>query len=194
VRALHSALAALVTLGACGGGNNAVDGGAIVDPRFDPRPCSPAVHAVPDEGRNHVDFGTRVAYQSNPPASGPHWPAPHAWGIFLDQVVPREWWVHNLEHGGIVLLVNCPSDAGVPDGGAVLAACPDIVSAVRQVHDERSPDEFGEVRILVTNDPLAPSPLTEIAWDWIWEAAAPDLAVMRCFRDARYGQGPEQAP
>ena len=50
-------------------------------------------------GRNHVAQGTEVtAYNSNPPTSGPHWPAPAKNGIY-DSTQPDEQFVHNLEHG-----------------------------------------------------------------------------------------------
>jgi hypothetical protein len=165
--------------------------------------CSPSVHAVADEGHTHVPFCTPVAYVANPPASGSHWPAPHPWGVFFDRVVPREWWVHNLEHGGIVLVANCGPIA-LPDGGAVEASCSDagvapsgcadVTSVLSQVATERSPDQWGEVKVLATFDPLAPTKVTALAWDFTMPLDAPDLAALRCFRDARYDRGPENAP
>jgi hypothetical protein len=197
-----SVVVAVLALAACGKP-------VQVDPT-DPTRCSPLVQAIPDEGRAHVPAGTPVVYQHNPPASGPHWSLPpngdHPFGVFLDVVVPREWWVHNLEHGGVVLLYNCGlSDGGTcqalgyddtcaGDLGVPPAGCPEVTDALRTLHDERAPDEFNEVRVLVTADPYAPRRVSAIAWDWLWESDSVDLAAMRCFRDARYGQGPEEAP
>lgn len=48
-----------------------------------------------------------VSYADPPPSSGPHNPCWASWGIH-DTAVPAERWVHNLEHGGIVYLYNCP--------------------------------------------------------------------------------------
>src|SRR5207302_164982 len=58
-----------------------------------------------DEGHNHVDAGSLVVYQHNPPTSGNHWPI---WAKYMvhDEAVPREVYVHNLEHGAIALLVG----------------------------------------------------------------------------------------
>lgn len=56
--------------------------------------------AMPIEGRKHLAEGTKVAYRSNPPTSGNHWPKPVAWGTYRSPV-PDERGVHNLEHGGI---------------------------------------------------------------------------------------------
>src|SRR5438309_952209 len=66
---------------------------------------------VADEGRNHVDPSTTPTYKFYPPASGPHYSA--------QGVAPVDWqtiatlqegqYIHNLEHGGIAILYNCPS-------------------------------------------------------------------------------------
>lgn len=65
---------------------------------------------IVDEGRSHVSTGTLVCYNANPPASGGHYSAagvaPVAGG-FYDQTLPEEVFIHNLEHGCIVLLYDC---------------------------------------------------------------------------------------
>ena len=52
------------------------------------------------EGATHVDEGTKVTYQSNPPTSGSHWPDPLLDGIYETEK-PGEAIVHSLEHGRI---------------------------------------------------------------------------------------------
>jgi hypothetical protein len=165
-----------------------------------PLGCSPAVEKVPDEGNMHVAFGTPVQYQHNPPASGPHWPIPQAWGVYTG-VVPREWWVHNLEHGGIVLLYNCPrpDDGGASnDGGQPPDACPNEIAAMGQLYAQQPPvdyyDTISETKMLVTPDPLLPTRFAAVAWDWDWTSDTFDLAAVKCFIDARYNRGPEPAP
>jgi hypothetical protein len=54
----------------------------------------------------HVE--TPVDYADKPPTSGNHNPCWGAWG--LHDVLPAENWVHNMEHGGIVLLHNCDGE------------------------------------------------------------------------------------
>ncbi len=109
--------------------------------------------------------------------------------------------MHNLEHGGVVLLYNCGGlappdydawDRPAPDGGAW--PCPDITDGLRTVLAEESPDQFGEVRMLVTGDEAAPKKVSAVAWEWVYQSDTLDLDALRCFRDARYGQGPENAP
>jgi hypothetical protein len=168
---------------ACGGGylNSTA-------PDACPLACAPTVVPVPDEGALHVPYGTPVMYHHNPPASGNHWPAPAPWGVHPEEV-PREWWVHNLEHQGIVLLYNCPGG----DAGAV-NACPNEIAQLQLVHDGRQPDLFGEVRILITPDSELPARFAAVAWDWAYVADSLDRTAIDCFVAARYGRGPEQAP
>jgi hypothetical protein len=166
-----------------------------------PLACSPAVEKVPDEGNMHVAFGTPIVYQHNPPASGPHWPFPAPWGVH-PEIVPPEWWVHNLEHGGVVLLYNCPlpADAGTDADGGPLPpnACPNEIAAYQQLYAQAPVlnyyDMIFETKILVTADPDLPTRFAAVAWDWDWTSDTLDLTALQCFIAARYDRGPENAP
>ncbi len=150
--------------------------------------CSPLVEAVADEGNLHVPFGTPVTYAHNPPASGSHWPVPAPWGVH-GEVLAREWWVHNLEHQGIVLLYNCPNgDAGAVNG------CTNEIDQLHSIYNARQPDVFNEVRIVITPDPLSPARFAAVAWDWVYLSDTLDPIAIECFIAARYGRGPELAP
>jgi hypothetical protein len=70
----------------------------------------------PDMGRAHVNTGDKVTYPVCPPASGKHVNKngygplqPKVYGPD-DQSAPNGW-VHNLEHGGLVLLYSCTRGA-----------------------------------------------------------------------------------
>lgn len=60
-----------------------------------------------NQGQEHLAAGQTYLYKSDPPTSGPHAPAPVDWGIY-DTPIPKETLVHNLEHGGSLILYNCP--------------------------------------------------------------------------------------
>jgi hypothetical protein len=65
----------------------------------------------PDMGHLHVPIGERVRYANCPPASGKHYQVPGGpikGGLYgpSDATIPQGW-VHNLEHGAIVLLYRC---------------------------------------------------------------------------------------
>ncbi|MEO8469897.1 MAG: DUF3105 domain-containing protein [Chloroflexota bacterium] len=67
-----------------------------------------------DLGRDHVSLGAFVKYALCPPATGNHYNAtgdgPIRPGVYGpdDQATPQGW-IHNLEHGGLVLLYRCGS-------------------------------------------------------------------------------------
>jgi len=68
-----------------------------------------------DLGRTHVALGTRVRYAFCPPASGQHYNAPGVAGPIearfytsTETTIPQNW-LHNMEHGGMVLLYRCAS-------------------------------------------------------------------------------------
>ena len=87
---------------------------------WNPAPTSaPAPDATPrlgitqtDLGRDHVSLGAFVKYALCPPATGNHYNAtgdgPIRAGVYGpdDQATPQGW-IHNLEHGGLVLLYRC---------------------------------------------------------------------------------------
>ncbi|MES2209239.1 MAG: DUF3105 domain-containing protein [Chloroflexota bacterium] len=76
-----------------------------------------------DLGRDHPALGSFVRYALCPPASGNHYNAsgegPIRPGVYgpEDQATPQGW-IHNLEHGGLVLLYRCAEgDTACTDSG-----------------------------------------------------------------------------
>jgi hypothetical protein len=54
----------------------------------------------------HVEACSDVTYATNPPSSGSHYPIWADYGVY-DFALPRGYWVHNLEHGSVVVTYNC---------------------------------------------------------------------------------------
>lgn len=53
------------------------------------------------QGKQHISAGEdHVAYNSNPPTSGPHYGSPADWGVYGYELVDENV-LHSLEHGGI---------------------------------------------------------------------------------------------
>jgi hypothetical protein len=76
-----------------------------------------------DQGRDHISLGAFVKYALCPPATGKHFNAqgegPVRPGVYgpEDQATPQGW-IHNLEHGGLVLLYRCKDgDTACTDAG-----------------------------------------------------------------------------
>jgi hypothetical protein len=180
-RASRCALVAALTVATLGCGSRAslddsgcdADGGVCA--------CGPGIDAPPDEGRDHVPVGTTVSYRANPPASGPHYPMPAPWGVYT-MPLARELWVHDLEHGGIVLAYNCPS------------GCDSLVAQLIAIKDGTPADQYNEQRFIITPDPKLPKTLAALAWDYRWQGDTLDVPTVRCFISARYDRAPESIP
>lgn len=145
-------------------------------------PCNARSIAMPIEGANHVAVGTVVSYQSNPPSSGNHFPYWGLWGAH-DPPLERGYYVHNLEHGGVVLLYKC-------DG----ATCPDQ-AALKALLDGRPQDPLCappvRSRMILTADASLPTAVAATAWGHIYLADCVDAATLSAFVDAHYGMGTE---
>ena len=103
----------------------------IWSPSPTPSPAAGASNAPgyvqPDMGRRHVEFGAKVTYQYCAPASGSHYNKagagpiqPRLYGP-QDTVIPQGW-IHNLEHGALVVLYTGTSDGATPEGQKALQA------------------------------------------------------------------------
>ena len=135
----------------------------------------------------HVPVCTPVSYATNPPSGGDHW---GVWAAFTTYAtpVPREMYVHDMEHGALVLLHDC-------DG-----ACPEeLTAALAAAHDQVMGDPLclqipggPSERVLTTPDPLLDTPIAIAAWGATYTATCIDEASLKAFAKAHYGHGPEQ--
>jgi hypothetical protein len=146
--------------------------------------CRVTVATPPLLIRLHIAYGKVVPYSSNPPSSGPHYPEWASYGM-NDAPVDARYFVHNLEHGAIVLLYKCDQ----PDG------CVDVRAALTRVVDGLPDDPLCDpsvrVRALISPDPDLEAPLAAVAWGWTYEAACLDEASLTAFAHDHYGQGDE---
>ena len=64
---------------------------------------------VPSLGNDHIPTSEtpHVAYNSDPPTSGPHLPYIAPWGVHA-RPIAKELQVHNLEDGGVVVELQAP--------------------------------------------------------------------------------------
>ncbi len=149
-------------------------------------PCAITVEAVTPAPANHVPVGTAVNWNSNPPAGGSHYPIWAAYQEFT-AAVPRGFYVHNLEHGAVVLLYNCASVDG--------STCEAIGETLRQASAALPDDPLCaspvRVRTVITPDPLIPTPIAATAWGFVYRAECIDLPSLQAFVAAHYAKGPE---
>ena len=131
-----------------------------------------------DEGNQHLTPGRpEPQYETTPPTSGPHDPAPVADGAYLD-TPPETGVVHSLEHGRVAIQYD-------PE----LAEEDQLI--LKGIFDE---DYKG---VLLFPNPDMPYQVAVTAWtnyvgcDVFGEAV---LDVVRDFRDEFLGKGPERIP
>lgn len=134
------------------------------------------------EGAEHVAEGTAVEYRSRPPTSGSHYATwVQSYGV-PEREIPPQLWVHNLEHGAVVLLYNCPD------------ACPDLVDQIKQLHTELQPgrNTRGNVaRLLAVPYGDMDRRIAVTAWGRLLELDQFDRAQIQQFYDAYLDRGPE---
>src|SRR5262245_4907547 len=105
-------------------------------PAFGQPPADGPGKKMPDRGQQHVQQGTAIPYEDSPPTSGPHWPVVAKWGVYPEEV-PAEVFVHNLEHGGVVILYHCPTP------------CPQVVREIEETLQTLPMSKFGHLKVVV---------------------------------------------
>jgi hypothetical protein len=123
----------------------------------------------PIEAR-HLDGD--LVYPDPPPASGDHNPCWTRYGVH-ETPVPDERWVHNLEHGAVVFLYNCP------DG------CASEVARLRNLVES-----CGILAVLTPYD-LLPKRFAVVSWGHRLVSDCLDVDVFRRFYDLNVAHGPE---
>jgi hypothetical protein len=152
-------------------GSPAPDGSPGATPRLG--------YVQPDLGKNHIPVGQSVQYPLCPPASGRHYNAANLGPIKAqvygpeDQTVPQGW-VHNLEHGGLVVLYRCPGPACDDTGQA----------AFRQFYSSFPPSPVcklpvGTVGPVITRFDQMAYPLVALLWGQVlpMDTWNPDLVL-----------------
>lgn len=161
-----------------GAGGDTQDGGQSANSTHPPQAeqvcnaCDDACEApVPVLSAAHVQ--TPLDYPDKPPAGGDHNPC---WGLYQvypeDSPLAPERWVHNLEHGAVVYLYNCPS------------GCSESVQALTALVDELP-------RTLLTPYTDMPEGFAAVAWGHRLLASCLDLNAMRDFYEAHFDMGLE---
>lgn len=140
--------------------------------------AEPGIHVAPDQS---------IAWSTNPPATGKHYPAWAGWYRSYSAQAPlaRGYWMHNAEHGGVMLLYNCP------DG------CDEDIAALVAVAQAQPQDPMCAApirnRILVVADAKLPAgtKIAAVAWNAYYTATCVDAAALDDFIDNHYARGPE---
>ncbi|HEU4407364.1 MAG TPA: DUF3105 domain-containing protein [Polyangiaceae bacterium] len=160
----------------------------------EPGCAAPVEASHPIEGARHVPTcSARVAYATNPPSSGDHYPQWAAFGSYRE-AVPAEFLVHNLEHGAVVIAHNCPG-ACPPADAACPGRCAAAVAEAEALAAAYGPDPRCAApvrnRFVVTPMPTLDVPFAAAAWGHTLRAGCFDRAAFLRFAEAHYARGPE---
>lgn len=141
---------------------------------------------LPHFGASHHPLCTELTYQTNPPSSGDHW---SIWAQFRTYTteVPRGMYVHNLEHGAVVMAYDCPS------------GCADVAQAFEDAANEfgvdplcaASPTGAERSRVIITPDPELDKPIGIAAWRATYVATCIDPPSLLDFIEKNYAKAPE---
>jgi Protein of unknown function (DUF3105) len=147
-------------------------GGAAGAAGAQPTPCTSCggcPEELPVAGFTHVTGP--IDYPDPPPASGDHDACWAKWGVHTDTVPARNW-VHNLEHGGVVFLYDCPQGCDTE-----LAMFVDLAKANQ--------------RTLVTAYPGLRTRFALVAWAHRLLSDCIDLPAFAVFYAANFNHGRE---
>ena len=147
--------------------------------------CSPPppTTTVPDGitrrtglGNSHLGSCTDAAQcgRDEPPAGGPHCGSTVACRVFTAPQ-GRCQYIHNLEHGHLVLAYNCP------------AGCDALVGELEGFYASLPSPK----RALVTPDPLLTTKVAAMVWGYTWAGDAVDLAKLDALRALQDKDAPE---
>jgi hypothetical protein len=109
-----------------------------------------------------------------PPPGGPHCPSWLPCRVFTTAQNRCEW-LHNLEHGHLVLAYNCPQ------------GCDDVVQALTGFHASLPSPK----RALVTPDPLLKTRVAAIVWGYTWAGDSVDVEKLDAIRSLQDTDAPE---
>ena len=123
---------------------------------------------TPDSAQ-HITGG--LDYADPPPFGGDHDPCWAPWGIHTTEI-PDENWVHNLEHGGVVILHNCGGCSEVAELEAWVTSQP-------------------EGTVLISPYAALSTAFAAVSWGRRLMTDCGDVETMQAFYDLYVDQAPE---
>ena len=135
-----------------------------------------------EQGREHIGAGQKhAAYNSDPASSGPHYAdntAPTPWGVYT-QEVPEEVFVHNEEHGGVIITYrpDIPTDQ-----------LKKLQALFAPPYSNKS---FTPSKAIVTPRTKNTQPIELASWNWTLSLDRYDEAVISKFYRQHVSKSPE---
>jgi hypothetical protein len=139
---------------------------------------------MPYEGNTHEIPPAVITYKHYPPTSGHHYYIWAPLGVYpaakYPHPLPVGYWVHNLEHGAIVIVYHCPT------------GCPALAKQLANLTYTFPRDpEFDQVRLIVTPYDHMQHRIAILAWRWIDQMDTFDRTRLLGFYRIHVDHGPE---
>lgn len=134
------------------------------------------------DSSDHVADGTQVVYKSRPPSSGPHYSNWLQSYGYMNPAPPVGNWLHNLEHGAVAILYNCPT------------ACPDLEQQLKDLYGALplAPNaQRGQARAVILPYADMDKKVAAVAWGWVLEQDELNKDEIIRFYEQRVNRGPE---
>ena len=128
--------------------------------------------ALPPQSANHLPGA--IDYTDPPPAGGDHGSCWAPYGTY-DTPLGPEFWVHNLEHGAVVFLYDCPE------------GCEDELEQLRDLPGDQQ-------RTILTPYPELPTRFGAVAWGHRLLSDCLDRDAFERFYSVHFDQAPESVP
>ncbi len=126
--------------------------------------------------REHVPDGTKMTYNSNPPAAGAHYAQPQDAGIYTTPPADGHL-VHSLEHGAVILWYNPKLLTQ-----AQIATLKNIFNTISLAKTIMTPRDSLDVPVALSS------------WGRILKLQTIDNKQITTFFNTNYDRAPEQAP
>lgn len=148
--------------------------------------CNAVERSYPLADASHVPVCSAVEYGTNPPSSGHHYPVYPEFRVY-DDPIPRGFWVHAIEHGGVVFTysrTNCDDDE-VNQARALMAetepaaACCTAAGCASTVTNQ----------LLLTPDPGLSTRWAASSWGFTLTADCFEPAIFRAFLSTHRDNG-----
>lgn len=136
--------------------------------------CKSIVQSLPEDAHHTATCSDACGNGLNPPTGGPHCSSTVACRVHTEEQ-PACAWLHNLEHGHIVLLYNCPE------------GCADDVEALKRIWSTRANPK----RIILTPWSGLEKKFAAIVWGSAWSGDTLDEAAIDCVMNRQDDDAPE---
>jgi uncharacterized protein DUF3105 len=152
---------------------------------------SPVGQAIDEMPHIHVAPPAQVQYNHDPPTSGCHYSiasqAPIQPGAYTAEI-PAEYWVHNLEHGYIAVLYNCPSPPGCDSDFQKLVAWRKTLPP-----DPAGNGQIPYAKVIILPWHTMKVKFAAVSWDYYQGWDTLDIGQVQAFYANHVGHSPEGA-